>query len=158
MQFFSQCNTIEEVKATFKTLAKTMHPDMGGSTEQMQQLNAEYSFVIAKLASGQGLSNEAVNDLINDNEAYRQAVEAIVNLPGIIIELVGAWVWVSGNTFGYKDILKANKFMWASAKKMWFFRTEDKKASNGGKSFDITEIRAKYGSQSVNAKGRQAIG
>ena len=158
MKFFNDCKTIEDVKATYKTLAKKLHPDMGGNTEDMQALNNEYSFVIAKIAAGGTFTQDEINNIIIDNEAYRRAIETIINLPGIVIELVGNWIWVSGNTFGAKDILKDNKFMWASAKKMWFFRTDEYKASNKGAKLDISDIKAKYGCQQVNgAKGRFAI-
>ena len=157
MKFFKDCTTIAEVKTVYKTLAKLLHPDLGGSTAAMQELNNEYSFAIAKIAKGEGLSNDAINNIIIDNEAYRVVIESIIHIPEIIIELVGSWLWVSGNTFAAKSILKANNFMWASAKKMWFFRTEENKASNGGKSISISEIKSKYGSQRINTIGQYSI-
>lgn len=54
MKWFNTCKTVDEVKATFKKLAMLHHPDRGGNTETMQQINAEYSFAIAKLLSGGG--------------------------------------------------------------------------------------------------------
>lgn len=35
------------------------------------------------------------------------------------IEIIGNWIWVSGNTKYYKEILKSLKFNWINNKKAW---------------------------------------
>ena len=35
-------STIDDIKKQYKKLAFKYHPDVGGSTEQMQEVNAEY--------------------------------------------------------------------------------------------------------------------
>ncbi len=37
--YFSNCNTVDEIKARFKELARKHHPDLGGDTETMKQIN-----------------------------------------------------------------------------------------------------------------------
>lgn len=41
MNYFKGCTTIEEVKERYKKLAFTYHPDAGGTTEQMQDVNLQ---------------------------------------------------------------------------------------------------------------------
>lgn len=50
MKYFKNNMTLEEVKAIYKKEALRVHPDVGGSTEQMQQLNNEFdiAFAVAK--------------------------------------------------------------------------------------------------------------
>jgi len=66
-------------------------------------------------------------------------------LPGVKVELIGSWVWVSGNTKPVKDDLKAAEFKWNSKRKMWYYPTV-KSRGNGA---PIETIRAKYGSVTV---------
>lgn len=41
--YFDNCHTQEEAKRTYRRLAMLHHPDKGGSTAVMQDINAEYS-------------------------------------------------------------------------------------------------------------------
>jgi hypothetical protein len=155
MRFFNECTTIEEVKNTYKTLAKMYHPDLGGDTATMQALNTEYAFACAKIAKGGGLTDEAVETEIIMSEAYRDAIEKIVHLEGIIIEAVGTWIWVTGNTRPVKDTLKGAKFFFASKKVAWYFRADEFKTRGSGKSLD--QIKAKYGSETINKKYQKSL-
>lgn len=38
----------------------------------------------------------------------------------IEIELVGSWIWVSGNTYPVKEQLKEAGIFWAGKKKKWY--------------------------------------
>jgi len=152
MKYFTECKTIDEVKALYKRLAKEYHPDLGGDTATMQAINTEYAFACAKLAKGAGLSDQEADDEIRFSELYRAALEKIIHLPGIVIELVGSWIWVTGNTRPVKDQLKTAHFFFASKKCAWYFRAEEYKTRRSNKSLE--EIRRKYGSQQMN-KGRK---
>ena len=44
MKYFdSSIKTLEQLKAAYRRLAKQHHPDHGGSTEAMQEINNEYT-------------------------------------------------------------------------------------------------------------------
>lgn len=43
---FANCYTTEEVKARYKTLAKTLHPDKGGTKEDFQELQNQYEQIL----------------------------------------------------------------------------------------------------------------
>ncbi len=149
MKWFNECRTLDEVKARYKKLAKQHHPDLGGDTLDMQEINKEYAFASAKAIKGENLSDEETEHQILSSEAYRKAIEAIIHLDDITIELVGWWIWVTGNTRPLKDILKRAGYFFASKKLAWYFRTADYKVSKGGKK-SLDEIRAKYGSEVLN--------
>lgn len=151
MKWFSGCATLDEVKALYKQLAKQYHPDLGGDTETMQALNREYAFISAKLISGSGLSEEESEEEIRFSEEYREAIEKIIHLEGITIEVVGHWIWVTGCTKVHKDILKNAGYFFAPKKLAWYFRTGEYKVKKGGQK-SLDEIRAKYGSEIVNGR------
>ena len=149
MKWFNECATLEEVKATYKRLAKQHHPELGGDTATMQEINKEYAFASAKAIKGANLTEEETEHEILSSELYRKAIEQIIYLEGIKIELVGYWIWVTGNTYPVRGTLKDAGFLFAPKKTAWYFRTEEYKVSrSSGKSLD--EIRGKYGSEVLN--------
>jgi len=150
MKWFNECKSLDEVKASYKKLAKQFHPDLGGDTVTMQEINKEYAFASAKAIKGANLSEEETEHEILSSEAYRKAIEAIIYLDGITIELVGWWIWVTGLTRPVKDTLKKAGFFFASKKLAWYFRTAEYKVNKGGKK-SLDEIRAKYGSEVLNS-------
>lgn len=149
MKWFNECGTLEEVKSAYKKLAKQYHPDLGGDTATMQEINKEYAFASAKAIKGANLSEEQTESEILSSEAYRQAIEKVILLDGITLELVGYWLWATGNTFPVRTTLKDAGFMFASKKLAWYFRTAEYKVSKGGKK-TLDEIRNKYGSEILN--------
>lgn len=155
MKFFNDCKIIEEVKALYKKLAMEKHPDRGGDTATMQAINTEYAFACAKLAKGAGLSDEEADTEIRLSEEYRQVIEKIINLPGIVIEIVGNWIWVTGNTRPVKYTLKDAGFYFASQKIAWYYRSDAFKSRGHG--VPLEQIRAKYGSEKINRKQQDKV-
>ena len=155
MIYFKECNTIEEVKARYKTLAKIFHPDMGGDTKLMQALNEEYAYVCTNILSCENLSTEDTEDNLRLSEEYRGVIEKLIVLAGITIELVGQWIWVTGNTYPVRKQLKDAGLFYASKKVAWYYRAEEYKTTGSKKSLD--EIREKYGSETVNSKHRNKV-
>ena len=45
MTFFSEIQTKDELRTTYKKLSLINHPDKGGSVEVMQKINFEYSLI-----------------------------------------------------------------------------------------------------------------
>ena len=43
MTYFQNIHSLAELKKQYRTLALANHPDKGGSTEVMQQINAEFA-------------------------------------------------------------------------------------------------------------------
>ena len=150
MKYFKDCRTIEEVKAVYKKLAKEHHPDCGGSVEVMQQINAEYPQACARVLKGDNLTSEDTEEQIRMSEEYRAVIELLIGLPGIIIEVVGNWIWVTGNTKPVKQQLKDAGLFFASKKVAWYYRSEEYKTTGSKKTLD--EIRAKYGSEQVKSR------
>ena len=150
MQFFHECKTLVEVKATYKQLAKKFHPDCGGDTEIMKAINLEYAFACAKILNDEDLTAEELNEQINLSEEYRKVIEQLIILLGIVIEVVANWIWVTGNTYPVRKELKAAGLFFASKKQAWYYRAEEYKTKGGKKTLD--EIREKYGSEKINTK------
>lgn len=153
MRFFNDCVTLEEVKAAYKKLAKQYHPDCGGDTATMQAINTEYAFACVKILKGENLTDEEADEQIRLSEEYREVIEQIIHLAGIVIEVVGNWIWVTGNTYPVRKQLKDAGLFFASKKVAWYYRAEEHRSRGSGKTLD--EIRAKYGSEKIRGMAQQ---
>lgn len=140
--------TQEQIKKAYREACKLYHPDLGGSAEMMQAVNAAYEAL--KDYQGETVSN----DDLEYPEALNNALNSIISLDGIIIEICGAWIWVTGNTRDHKDTLKLNGFKWANKKKAWYFRPSDYKSSSRG-SMSLDEIRVRHNSSII--KGNKKL-
>lgn len=161
-KFFTECSTLEEVKKLYRKLCFEHHPDRGGNTATMQSINNEYAFVCARMAKegskkdgSKRTAAEAEAEILSA-EAYQEAINKIIHLEGINIELIGYWLWVTGETKQYAKILGSEpaRFIYAGKKSdrsAWFFRTENFKTRNK-KGMDLDDIRNKYGSEKINGK------
>lgn len=156
IHYFKDCKTLNEVKALYRQLAKDNHPDNGGDTATMQAINTQYARAISIIANNLDLSPEDIDAEILNARQYQDAVNAIINLPGITIELCGGWLWVNGETKQYKDILKANGFYFAFKKLSWYFRSVEYKTRNH-RPYSMDQIRNRYGSQTIHGKQFQTI-
>jgi hypothetical protein len=151
MKFFDGCNTQEEVKARYRQLAMEHHPDKGGSEEMMKEINSEYEFICAKILKGENLNQEETEERVKDNVMYREILEKLMSLEGIVIEIIGLWVWVSGNTYPLRKTLSEIGLKFAPKKKVWYYHA-DYLTSLGRGNKTMDEIRAKFGSETVQGK------
>ena len=143
---FKGIEGINEAKKIYKQLAKKLHPDVGGSDELFKMLNSIYTNI---LENGIYFSNEFKFDL-----EIEKIISQILHYENILIEVVGSWIWLSGDTKEIKDKLKGLGFKWASKKKMWFYG-EMKGINPNEKSME--EIKGKYGYETVKTKEKKKI-
>ena len=148
LQFFESCQSIEELKSMYRNLCKLHHPDRGGDVKIMQAINAEYSFICQNLNSFFVCNNE--KETAEDLQIFASIIEKIEMLP-VDIEVIGSWLWISGNTYPHRQILKDAGLMFAPKKKVWYYRPEDFKSSNF-QPLEMDEIRHKYGSTKIENK------
>lgn len=141
----------EIIKKAYKKACSKYHPDKGGSEEMMKAVNQAFDAI--KDFEG----NVDAGDL-NYSEELNDALRKIINLPGINIEICGAWIWVTGNTKPFKEELGKNGagFFWAKKKKAWYFRPADWKSTSRG-TWNIDKIRSVHGSQHVKTEEPKKI-
>ena len=152
--YFNGCATLAELKATYKKLAFTFHPDCpNGDEEIMKDINAEYDEVFAVLKDSYNSEASEKRQTSEMAEDYRNIIEAIINLEGIEIEICGNWIWVGGDTRTHKALLKELSFKWAPKKKLWYWRADEFR-SKGRKGVSMNDIRNKYGSNGVKTTNK----
>ena len=144
MKYFRNVRTVEELRKQYKDLLKKYHPDNGGSEEATKEINAEYEQLFGTLPH----ESEFEQTEIHEDRILRAAINKIIHLNGIDIEICGSWVWVSGNTYPVRNEIKAAGYRFSKNKKMWYFHNGEYRRMHKGFS-SIEAIRAKYGSQLV---------
>lgn len=161
-KYFENISSLEALRKQYKELLKLHHPDNGGNLEVMQEINAEYDrlFKILKDQHENNYSSDnasAGNNYSNmkydfaEDEKLREMLNKIIHFDGIDIELVGAWIWVSGSTYAHKKELKDLGFKWASQKKMWYWHSEIFRKKSR-KTLSMDDIRIYYGSTEVRTE------
>lgn len=149
MTYFNKCENLDELRAEYRRLIKLHHPDVGGNAETMKAINNEYDLRFDELKRGTPHAGETP-------DAYRAAVESLLHLQGIIIELCGCWLWVTGNTYPHRATLRAAGFRFASRKKAWYWHPADAAPIGNGKK-TLDQIRSKYGAELLTGAGRAAL-
>ena len=157
--YFINCNTLEDVKSLYRTLAKQFHPDKeGGDLATMQAINNQYAKAIKLIAkgfkgTGTRYTDQEAEAEILQAEAYKEAIEKIINIEGINIELCGSYIWVTpldaAKFWDFWPAMKQAKFFFAKVKKQYFFRTAENAAKSYNKTLTTDQIRTKYGSQQI---------
>lgn len=148
--YFDKCHDLDTLKREYKRLCMLHHPDRGGDTRTMQDINAEYTRVFNRLKKAQNTAAETDDSVKHTDETpedYRAIIEALLRVKGITIELVGSWLWVSGDTKPHKDELKAAGMFWSGKRRMWYWHPpQERKGRRFASRKSMDDIRATYGS------------
>ncbi|PMM53547.1 J domain-containing protein [Vibrio splendidus] len=143
----------KEIKAAYRKMINQYHPDKdSGNVHYSQLINSAYKVL-------KGLDEVIFSSVEMDkhiSKKLQDAINAIVNLDGLIIEVIGSWIWVTGETKKHKEILKENSYFYSRAKKAWYFKTGDRKRVRGSKS-SLDDIRNSHGSQVVKSSSRKKL-
>lgn len=148
MKYFTNCKTLEELKQTYKKLAIKNHPDVGGDENVMKEINKEYDEVFPRLKNihvnkdGKMYEHET-NEAPDD---FRNIIEALMKMQGVHAEIIGSFIWVTGDTRPHKEALKQLGFKWHSKKNCWYKAPEGYKRM-GKKQYSMDEIKEMYGVQ-----------
>ncbi len=119
---------------------------VGGNEEEFKILNNIYNEIIEHKIY---FSDGAKFDI-----ELEKIISQILHYENITIEVVGSWIWLSGETKIIKDKLKDLNFKWASKKKMWYFG--EMKGKNP-KQKSMEDIKNKYGFTTLRSKEKRKL-
>ena len=160
LKYFKECKSVEECKKLYKKLAFIHHPDRGGDTETMKAINAEFDYVIENnifKSSKKDTKKDTKKDYDFSSSQFKDIIEALIKLEGIEIEITGCFIWVTGNTYPQKDIIKSLGFRYSKNKKAWYIAPPEYFAQKRSykKSYSMNDIRNKYGSTKFESEGNK---
>lgn len=146
--YFKNVTTLEELKKQYRQLALKYHPDRpNGNTETFKAIVSEYEQLFKlvkdthKTKDGKTYT-KPVNEKPSD---FIDLINKLINLYGIHIEVIGSFVWVSGETKPHKETLKALGFRYHTTKKVWYKAPSDYIKRNKKAKYSMNEIRNMYG-------------
>ncbi len=142
---------IDDLKKQYYSLAKKHHPDTGGTNESFREMNDEYEYLQKLILTNGNFTTAEPHNEQEISEIYRDIIDSLILLPGILIELVGSWIWISGNTYPVKEQIKEAGFKFHGKKSMWFWHPGEYKKFNNTE-LDMDEIRQRYGSKPFDTK------
>ena len=159
-KYFNNCFTAEDVKTTFKDLAKKLHPDNGGNAEDFKNMMSEYTEAwrryknIHKTAEGETYEKDTATD--EEGKVYSDLIMACMNFEEVTIEIIGSWIWLSGNTKIYSAEIKDLGFFWSKNKKAWYFNGSEKKSRRRGR-YSMEQLRNMWDTEEVKSAGRARL-
>lgn len=161
-KYFNNVTTLEELRKQYKELLKKYHPDNPqGSTEATQEINYEYDQLFKELKDRheqKQTSNDNKDEYnkqydFSEDENLRKVLQQIINFSGITIDIVGAWIWLDGTTYPYKDTLKEIGFRWSGQRKKWYWHNGEYR-KYGNRKLSYSDIQNYYGSTEVRTNKR----
>jgi curved DNA-binding protein CbpA len=161
MRYFDKIQTIEELKQAYKKLVKQYHPDLNpdrDTTEEMKAINAEYEVLFEKVKNIHRNADGDVYEKATSEVAadFIEILNKIINLEGLQLEIIGNWLWVSGNTFAYKKELKDAGLRYSGQKKAWYWHKDPWHKGNN-KTASLDDLRIKYGSENIQSEPRKKL-
>ena len=149
MSYFKGFSTVESIKAEYRRLAMINHPDHGGQTATMQEINAQYHEALKSVNGTVNVDETGRSHTYNYNATMEQEImDKISQLvsAGVAkqaeILLIGVWVWITGDTKPIKEVLKAAGCRWHSKRMCWYWQNT---GYSGHSRADLGSLAAKYG-------------
>jgi hypothetical protein len=156
MDYFSNCQSVEEAKKYYKKLLMQYHPDHAGpegeniTKEIIQQFN---SFL-------NGFMSQSFNSYYEDKEwkpkpdavyPFQEVLQKIINLD-CEIEIIGYWIYCF-NSKEVREQLKDLGFWFSGKHKAWIYSGRPKRLRAGKETLD--EIRASKGSKKIEKEEQE---
>ncbi len=154
MKHFNATN-LQELREQYKKLSFQHHPDISGydSTAIMQEINNQYDELSKQFAAGTKFETSE-NDF---SELFKQKIDILIRIKNIEIEIIGNWLWVTGETKPVKELLKEMKFMFSPKKIAWYFKNYTYHKKNK-EIEDLDGIRNIFGSSKIKKEDNTKMG
>lgn len=151
MYFDRDFDSMEALRQYFRKLCLELHPDKHQGEEKVfeqyfKAMMNEYDEFLKSFIPGENRKRKKENQVNFDAESeLGKVIASLIRLSGLTIEICGSWLWIGGNTFQYREVLKTKGCKWQPKKKLWYFAGYEF-IPKRTKIQDMNTIRVKYGS------------
>ncbi len=161
IKYFKDVKTFDELKKAYRDLMKKYHPDLNKGkekecTEIAKVINSEFEYLFKILPNQRKNKDneyyEAKKEFKTPQE-FMNIINKIIIYKNIQIDIVGSWIWVSGETKPIKEILKELNFKWHDIRKMWYLKNTNYKSTLCN--LTIEELKNIYGGTSFSSEEKE---
>jgi len=150
MQYFTNCQSVEEAKKRYRELLMQHHPDHAGQDGEAitKDIINQFNAFLKSFMSHSFNSYYEDKEWKPDAEAvtpFQDILQKIINLE-CEIEIIGYWIYCF-NSKEVREQLKELGFWFSGKHKAWVFSGKAKRNITSRETLD--EIRARKGSQKV---------
>ena len=148
-KYFVSTTDINMLRSQYRELAKKYHPDLNPEIDEniMKQINAEYEMMLQEIKTPSG-KNYSMNNETAWQEKFVETLKLFASINGIFVEMIGNWIWISGETKPIKEKIKELGFKFSGKKLAWYWKNYTYfKLTN--KKFQLDELRDIYGSRQI---------
>lgn len=153
--------TADSIKATYRKLSLKYHPDRNtdsntADNDMMKLVNAAYE-CLKRNADRINAGYSHTEGAYDYAAKFGSVLEQLRALDGLELEIIGNWIWITGETKANKEALKAIGCRFSAKKVCWYYRPDEHRSRNNRKSHSMDEIRDMHGSQgreSSNGRSR----
>jgi hypothetical protein len=156
MNYFENCQSVEEAKKRYRELLMQYHPDHAG--EEGEAITKE--IITGYFAFLNSFMSNSFYSYYKDKE-WKPAPDAVTPFQDILqkiinldceIEIIGYWIYCF-NSKAVKDRLKELGFWFSGKHKAWVYSGKPKRNIHGRETID--ELRARKGSQKIEKEEQE---
>ncbi len=157
MTYFKSIKDLSGLRKLYYQLALKNHPDKGGDNKIMQEINAEYEQYSKLLINGNSdFSNLRKVYETEVSEELQIKINEVIHFDHINVEVIGGWIWISGNTYPLKEKLKELAFKFSRNKAVWYWHSSNY-IKMSGKQHSMEAIRALWGSVDIDREPSKVL-
>lgn len=160
MQYFANCQTVAEIKKLYRNLAMQHHPDRGGDTATMQEINDQYAAALkacdGQTSVGDDQQEHTYRYDAEDEQAIVEFIDRLIK-SGVLsatVEawLIGKWVWITGETKPIRHLLGKEGLgcEWHSQRVAWYWKPYAGR-SYYNRRVGLDGLAAQYGASSIKS-------
>lgn len=148
----------EAVKRAYREKAKQYHPDkQDGNLDMMVLVNLAYEVLRQSNFTWTEQESKAGQGTTPLTETIFNLWERIRHYKGLRGEIIGSWLWVSGDTYPIRDKLKSTGFRYSHNKHAWYFHEGDFWKRSRRK-LNLQDLRGIWGNQDLETEEAQELG
>lgn len=158
-----QGDTLDEITKFYRSKVKQSHPDQGGNTQWFVDVRAAFKIILAQYKYNHKSQNEDTgeweeNETNLTQELQEKLTEVLekLNSEEIEINILGAWIWLSGNTYQNKNDIKELGFKFSKNKVSWYWYHGEYKKRNR-KKYSLKDIEEIHGKVPIEKKRKKLL-
>lgn len=155
--------SLAELKKIYKKYVMILHPDLNpgkDTTAEMQELNNVYEKIFASLKDSELGKQAKDREKFNFDEVPKDFINLmykLIKFKNIDIDIIGNWIWISGDTYKIKEELKSLGFNWSKKRRKWYYSGSSQSLHYKQSNKSYEEIKSVYGCTSFTTNKNRAL-